>query len=99
MPTCFSQCVMTLMDLLKSSQKDLIDQRFKLPSWRDATKSFTLCFGRAFAFLGLCPPCLCCFAGKLFPLLWRERCHARFSALAAGGLPALSAHLAHHFGN
>src|SRR5208282_2067965 len=59
-----------------------------------------LCFGRGFAFfLGLCPPCLCRFAGKLLPLLWRERCHSCFSALAFCCLPAFSAHLAHHFGN
>jgi hypothetical protein len=63
-------------------------------------RSRDLRFARAFVFfLGLCPSCERCFAGKLLPLLWRERCHARFSALAAGGLPALSAHLAHHFGN
>src|SRR6266852_6993474 len=59
-----------------------------------------LCFGRAFAFfLGLCPSCACCFAGKLFPLLWRESCHARLYALAFCCLPALSAHLTHDSGN
>src|SRR5260370_10746436 len=64
------------------------------------TGSFALRFGRGFAFLlGLCPPCLCCFAGKLLPLLWRERCHACFPALAFCCLPALSAHLTHDFGN
>jgi hypothetical protein len=49
--------------------------------------------------LDLGPPRLCCFPGKLPSLLWRESCHACFSALAGGCLSALSAHLTHDFGN
>jgi hypothetical protein len=62
--------------------------------------SSAVSFSRAFDFFpGFCPPRLCCFSREFFPLLWRECCHACFSALAAGCLPALSAHLTHDFGN
>src|SRR5258706_15394510 len=63
-------------------------------------RSSALSSRRAFTlFLDACPSCARCFAGKLFPLLWRESCHAYLSALASGCPPSLSAHLTHDFGN
>lgn len=40
-----------------------------------------------------------CFPRKFFSLFRAERSHAGFHAFPLGGLPTLTAHFSHHFGN
>src|ERR1700674_1587054 len=84
----------------KMKREDWVSRKGTRTKPRTVMHGHSLCSAGAFAFLfGLRPPGLCRFAGKFLSLLWRERCHACFSTFAAGCLPALSAHLSHHFGN